>query len=382
MKRRFQNRYMRFFISSLLVSFLATGCSTLNTAMNYFKYWNSGPTRTDLTERDVNQFVAKIRLHRGNPDSHYLLACYYQQRGRHQDAIREFEKVVFIDPEHAKAYNGMAVSYDWLKDFPKAIQAYQEALQIDPGLDYVHNNLGYSYLLREDYDAAIKAFQKAIKLNDENTKFHNNLGLAYAMKGDFELALTEFERAGDKSKAHYNLASVYYDKGMFDQAKENYMKALDLKPTFTGAREGIEASEALAAIARAAHRQEEEALAEETLSDVAGDRNVARLNNAGIEVSNGNGVGHMAKRVASYLEDHGFNVVRLTNADHFNHSEGIIFCLRGYCGAARQIAEYIPEMALIREVSGFDREYVKVRILIGKDQVPYREIYRKKVVRS
>ncbi len=388
MKNERQRRWVRFVaVLFFLAGFLAvTACSTLSQAMSFFRLRDDGVGKTRLTERDVNRFVSQIHLHRGNPDSHYLLGCYYQQRGRHRDAIREFEKVVFIHPRHARAYNGMGISYDWLREYPKAVRSYQQALEIDPGLDYVHNNLGYSYLLQKDYDAAVEAFRKAVQLNAGNAKFHNNRVLAYAMKGEFDMALASFERAGDRSQAYYNLASVYYEKGMFHQAKENYMKALDLRPTFTSAREGVEASAALAAIAQAALRDAEmQPLREESMgggveTEEAG--NLQPVTDAGIEVSNGNGVNRMARQVADYLESRGFKVVRLTNADHFNYVEGTIYCHRDYCDVARRIAGYLPKIDRIREVRGFDREHVKVRVLIGKDQLPYRDVYRQKVVRS
>ena len=50
-----------------------------------------------------------------------------------------------------------------------------------------HNNLGLSYFEREDFEDALNEFQKAIQL--EPHSFHyNNLGLAYYHIGKLEEA--------------------------------------------------------------------------------------------------------------------------------------------------------------------------------------------------
>jgi tetratricopeptide (TPR) repeat protein len=38
---------------------------------------------------------------------------------------------------HVKAYNAMGVTYDILRDFPRAIEAYKRALRLNPNLAYV-----------------------------------------------------------------------------------------------------------------------------------------------------------------------------------------------------------------------------------------------------
>ena len=46
------------------------------------------------TDSNLSEFFSSIRPSPGNPDSHYLLAGYYQERGQHREAISEFKKVL------------------------------------------------------------------------------------------------------------------------------------------------------------------------------------------------------------------------------------------------------------------------------------------------
>jgi tetratricopeptide (TPR) repeat protein len=449
---------------TLLVFFYMTisGCSMFNSNWANLKFWSKNK-QTAMDEKDVNRFVAKIRIRPGNPESHYLLACYHQERGKHQEAISEFGKVLFIDSSHVKAYNGKGISHDRLGEYEQAEESYRLALSLDPKLDYVWNNLGYSYVLRGEYVEAVVAFRKALDLNEKEGRIRNNLAMAYAMTGDYEKASREFEQVGgaDRSYPHLKMASVYYEKAMFRNAVDSYRAALALNPSSDAAKKGLEASEGLLQIAEAAvaHKEMEQKLAlqEDNLTDpvIAGviasaqkdetsalenyqaavhlyekgsfreakkqftlalsenpslasarkgliaSEALARISDAasvsrqpvdtlkelaagtsrkgrtiGIEISNGNGASHMARDIAEYLKAKGFTVVRLTNADNFNHAEGSIVFEKEYEELAGQIAGAIPHIKDVKQTGKLDRPNVKVKVVVGKDLVSHREEFK------
>jgi tetratricopeptide (TPR) repeat protein len=467
-RRSYMKGNRRFLKTVTLITLLAffsmtvSSCSMFNSSWANLKFW-SKDRQSAMDEKDVNRFVGKLRIRPGNPESHYLLACYHQERGKHSEAISEFEKVLFIDASYAKAYNGKGISHDRLGEYAQAEKSYRSALSLDPKLDYVWNNLGYSYVLRGEYVEAAGAFQKALALNEKEGKIRNNLAMAYAMTGDYEKAFREFEQAGggDRSYPHLKLASVYYEKAMFQKAIDSYRSALTLNPSSDAARKGLEASEGLLQIAQAAftHKEMESkrALLEEDQIDpmivgviasaqqdetsalenyqaavklyekgafqeakkhftlavadnpslasarkgLIASEALARISEAssvrkepvdtlkemasgvsskgrtiGIEVSNGNGATHMARDIAKYLQAKGFKVVRLTNADSFNHAEGGIFYEKEYEDMAGQISEAIPQIKDVRQTGKLDRPNVKVKVLVGKDVVANREEFR------
>lgn len=361
-------------------------------------------------QKNMMQFFSLVRPSQGNTESHYLLGCYFQERGRHQEAIEEFQKVLLIDPKYIKAYNGMGVSYDLLGDFLKASEAYQKALNINPKADYVLNNLGHSYLLQGHVDEAIPAFEKAIALNDKEMLYHNNLGLAFGKKGQFELAFSEFLKAGDEAEAHYELAQLYYEKDRYHEAKGHYANALRLNPKSTMMRTGLEVVNALARIFQPSNHEADRGplvepelpmrdlehietycrvqiatdilrtanltMEEGVLTPQRGERKrLSSIKEAGIEISNGNGVNRMARRVGNYLKERGLSVVRLTNANHFKHRETKIFYREGYDEAAEHVGEQLPVFQGT-EVRQLDRQNVKVKVLIGKDLVPYNKMFK------
>jgi len=91
-----------------------------------------------------------------------------------------------------------------------------------------------------------------------------------------------------------------------------------------------------------------------------------------IEISNGNGVRHMARNVGIYLNAKGFRATRLTNADNFNYPETKIYYRKGYRQDALRLAEDIPgrqKATNVIELNQVKRRAIKV--LIGKDLVPF-----------
>ena len=90
-----------------------------------------------------------------------------------------------------------------------------------------------------------------------------------------------------------------------------------------------------------------------------------------IEISNGNGVNRMAQRVGNYLNSKGFNVGLLTNAKHFNFDETKIYYLDEYLHDAFEVAKQIPGYQQMEEVQEFEKQNIKIKMLIGKDIIPY-----------
>jgi len=238
----------------LLMTLAACSASSVN--WNNLKFWQSQKLGATMDDKAVNRFVAKIRVQPGNPESHYLLASYYQERGYYREAIAEYEKVIAIDPSNVKAYNGKGICHDQLGEHRDAALSFEQAISLNGNLDYLWNNLCYSFLLQEKHEEAISACRKALALNERNNRIRNNLALAYALAGQDNQAFREFQTAGngDQVYAHLKMGAVYYDKALFGRAAEHYRAAVKLNPTSDSAKKGLEASLALMKVAEAAQR--------------------------------------------------------------------------------------------------------------------------------
>jgi tetratricopeptide (TPR) repeat protein len=365
-----------------LALLLFSGCSFFH---------DKGEFVQNPTPEQLKEFVGSIRPYGGDAKYHYSFACYLQKRGKHRLAIQEFREAIKVTPTFAKAYNGLGISYDAMGKYPRAVKAYRTALALKPDLDYAWNNLGYSYLLQGDTDAAVAALKKATALDMHNRQFHNNLALAYGRKGLFDRAFAEFRAAQGALKAHYNIAQLYYEHHDYEKAGKHYARCLGVSSPSLRAREGSKASKAMASIVV----KEEPSVAarsvtapaipapEKTQADktqtvikdspkartAANPCDLRQLAAREVEISNGNGVRHMAKRVGDYLQEKGVRRPLLTNADHFNHQKTMIYYRRGYLQQAYQLAKLFPGYQEMEVTRKFSHGRTKMKVVIGKDLV-------------
>ena len=383
LRKRFLISSCKMLLGVIALSWLSS-CSTVTTVSGWLGILETGDKSKAIDNEKVTRFFSTVQASKGNPDSHYLLARYYQQTGMLDQAVIEYTKTILIDRTFVKAYNALGVICDQRGEHLKAIEHYKQALKLDPNLDYVQNNLGYSYLLQGKYDESIVALKEAVALNKGSKRTHNNLGLAYAMNGLVDLALAEFIQTDNDGTAHANVASILYKKGLFHQAKLHYALALAIDPDLINVPAALRASEAMAKIS--ALTNDEKGVSQPVLLDKtslgwvpqaeiqSGDSSVVRSDSnemakAGVEISNGNGVRQMAGKIASALSANGVKVVRLTNAKHFNYLTSEIFYQKDYRDAAVKVASNMPSIRTIAPMSEPERRDVKVKVIIGRDLI-------------
>ena len=356
-------KILKGFVCFCALVFTISACATAKNFAGFFGILNTG--KDQGTEKNITTFGKTIRSVRGNPDSHYYLARYYQERGNHMEAIIEFEKTLAIDPENAKAQNAMGVSYDFLKEFQKASECYQAALKLDPTSAYIYyNNMGHSLALQGKHIQAIEAFKNAAAFDEDfpEARVHNNLGRAYAMSSQYELALAEFELTSGNVSAESVLSRVIFEAGgQYPASETAAVSAGDETKAFAA---GV--SKFLQERREAGNVSNETAASVKT-PQIISTQGVAE--NVCVEVSNGNGVKFTARNTRDYLMKKGFRVTRLTNG--INLSQTYIYYEKGHVKEAKALAGYIPVVAKIQEVSRLNEPRIKVKLLVGKDMIQY-----------
>jgi Flp pilus assembly protein TadD len=361
-------------------SYFVPACSTGKHLTEYSNVWGTVEGQSEMTDENLAKLMSQLRPHPGDPEAHYKQECWYLEQSHYEEAINELKKAIYIKPDHGEAYNALGVAYDQKGDFAAAGYAYKMALQLNPNHSYIHNNLAYALILQGKNKEAIDSLKEAIAQGSDSTVTHNNLGLAYAFSGRFDLAMKEFEYTGNSAFAHELFAKMQYQKGNFDKAKKYYKEALEINPESASSQEGLERSTLLGRFS-AALAQLKTAIATKKQSGSAQNESSSdgaiSLAGVGMEVSNGNGVSSMAKNMGLYLDQRGFHIVRLTNADNFKHSRTTVYYKKEFNEATRELAEQLPEIPDLKEVKSFDRPNVGMKIVLGKDLVTNRKAVQK-----
>lgn len=97
------------------------------------------------------------------------------------------------------------------------------------------DNRGREALMDGDWNTARNSFEKATKLNPNEAKYQNNFGLVCKQQKEFFCAINRYQQALELSKndaytkatIHYNLGTLYEDIREFDNALEEYKKAMN-----------------------------------------------------------------------------------------------------------------------------------------------------------
>ena len=116
---------------------------------------------------------------------------------------------------------------------------------------------------------------------------------------------------------------------------------------------------------------------EEESADMIAEYNaiVKQISNPEVEISNGNGVDRMARKVGNFLRKKGINVTWFTNADNFGYKETNIYYRHGYLDSAMYIEKILPGTQGYQESVISDRpENINVQVIIGRDLISHRDI--------
>jgi len=354
-KKRWVGKILLIGSGVLLVVLLTAGCATYRGVVSAIRFWDS-------PEPKSAEFFAKIRESKGNLDTIYSLACYFQDRGQHKPAIEEFRRILKADPTYVKAYNGMGVSYDLMGQYPRAIQSYQTALALNPDLDYVYNNIGFSYLLQGKTEAAIEAFEKAVSLNNREKRYRNNLARAKTRENK-----AAYAEAAEPEPAFHSeeLAAAAEAEETKTTAASRLEESAGVSPMPVDAPAGKIGADKLGNL----------------YSAVAEVRDSDALQSLTVEVSNGNGVSHMARLVREYLEKEGLeSLLIISNADHFGYEKTAVYYLgEGRFRTAAEIAKLIPGWQEITESPELKGSRAEIRVVLGKDMIPYRQAFARPV---
>jgi serine/threonine protein kinase/tetratricopeptide (TPR) repeat protein len=168
---------------------------------------------------------------RETAEGHICLGLVYNQIGKYQLAVPEFERAVQIDQSNEDGLRGLADAYGKLGNAIGAEAAYRKAIALRPNYWGVHSRLGAFYYNQARYVDAIAQFQEVVKLAPNNYRGYSNLGGLLVAVGRYKEALEPLNRSidiGPNLEAFNNLGNAYFDLHRFGDAAEAFQRGLNL----------------------------------------------------------------------------------------------------------------------------------------------------------
>lgn len=150
--------------------------------------------------------------------AHNNLGNALMDEGLLDDAKREYQTAVRINPAAPKPYANLGLVYLASKQLDKAEAESRKALELAPRNLTANNNMGLIYLERGRLKKAEATFKAILKIRPNYVEGHNNLGVVYEKLGLIEQAIAEFETAykinPDFGQAAVNLIQIYGKKSL------------------------------------------------------------------------------------------------------------------------------------------------------------------------
>jgi tetratricopeptide (TPR) repeat protein len=210
---------------------------TSDSAVLAKQYLDSGKTYLDKNDFDsaIKEFTKVIEINPQDFRGYGARGTAYLGKNDLDSAIRDFTKVIEISPQEVKAYGARGIVYSEKKDFDLAIKDFTKALQITSQDAFLYYHRGVAYKNKKDLDSAIKDYSKAIENNPKYPEAYFDRGLAYIDKEDFDLAIKDYTKVIEinpqSDDAYNNRGLAYYAQEKYEQAIADFTKSLQFNNT-------------------------------------------------------------------------------------------------------------------------------------------------------
>ncbi|NNG46746.1 MAG: tetratricopeptide repeat protein [Deltaproteobacteria bacterium] len=181
------------------------------------------------------------------PDIHYILGLIYHQWGKLEEAVREFESSISLNPEYTEALLSLSITLGELGRYEDARAAHKKAADsitrpgmVMPGnqpagmIANLHAELGALYLALGKTEDAIAEYRKSLSVAPGFPDLRIRLAIALREAGRLEEGLAELEKTiADRPglvSAHAQQGVILYLLGRKEEAQESWEKALYRDP--------------------------------------------------------------------------------------------------------------------------------------------------------
>jgi tetratricopeptide (TPR) repeat protein len=170
-----------------------------------------------------------------------LLALHYYGQKHHDDMITILSQIKSHAKDFDQAYLTVGDFYLRMGDGDQAIKEYKEGIVKDPKKKSTYQKRVIEVMMRQGKRSDAASINAEILKADPNDNDARGLAATFMLdKGDVAKALAELQavvtRAPDNPVAHYNLGRAHAARGEWEQARQQFSKAIELRPDYIMAR--------------------------------------------------------------------------------------------------------------------------------------------------
>lgn len=216
--------------------------------------YNNGLSGVTPKEALADLNVA-VKLLPDNRDAHWGRGIALGNNGKNEEAVKEFTKAIeLMDGNDLESIELRGIEYRKLDKFEQAIKDFNELIRMQPKSSEAYLNRGVCYSLMKNHEYAIRDYTQAIVLNPGSAEAHFNRGLAYARIDNHQKAISDFSKVIQNvpvdtqenkqfvAEAYLNRAIELVVSGKSEDGCDDFRKssnlgnrkAIDVRITFCG----------------------------------------------------------------------------------------------------------------------------------------------------
>ena len=182
-------------------------------------------------EKAEQAFRKAITLNQSYEEAHELYAYFLSAMGRHDEAYKEIQTAINLDPLSLIINKDMGSYYFWDRQYEKAIEQFQKTIEMEPRFFITYGELGWAYSGLGLHKEALDAFSKAVEISGGARSYDiAGMGFMYAKLGEHEKAREILSDLLKKSTQRFigpeDIALVYAALGDHDTAFSYLEKSL------------------------------------------------------------------------------------------------------------------------------------------------------------
>ena len=160
LKIKLENTFVKYLIiSPILIYFGLLSYRQAKTWENDFTLWNS-----TCQNSYINEYIMTKR------------GSALLEMKKYQEAERDFDEAIHINPEHIKAYLYRGYLYSTLERFQEAESDFLKVIKKEPKNDFAQNSLGYIEYKLGNYEDAIFYIQQVLQKDSLSFDANKNMG--------------------------------------------------------------------------------------------------------------------------------------------------------------------------------------------------------------
>lgn len=167
--------------------------------------------------------------------NYYLRAYGLLASGDYDEAERQFNTVVQLEPGFAHGWDGIGQALMFQGEFEEAMYYLDRAIELRPTLAAAYSHRALARATIQDHDGALRDAEQAVRLDDQQVDPYIVIGRVLSLSGDISRALINFDKAieisPDDGGAYWWRGRFWRDSGLdFDNALNDFNKAIELDP--------------------------------------------------------------------------------------------------------------------------------------------------------